>query len=113
LTSAHSRSQALSPASKEPVEKSRCFVGDTADLVGGLAIEFEVELGLGATVFPFGEGFELAPPRFCCASAVRRTLMLTRGVWRSTPATRRTASAEVTTPLAIRPGPPSFSLAKM
>jgi len=46
------------------------------------------------------------------ASAVRRTVTLTRGVWRSGPGARASASAAVTTPLATSPGPPSFSLAK-
>src|SRR3954447_7214829 len=39
-------------------------------------------------------------------------MMLTRGVCRVIPRFLAIASAEVTTPLAIRPGPPSFSLAK-
>src|SRR5215475_2426854 len=39
--------------------------------------------------------------------------MLTRGVCRAIPNFLAIALAEVTTPLATRPGPPSFSLAKM
>jgi hypothetical protein len=40
-------------------------------------------------------------------------MMLTRGVCRRTPGFFAIASAEVTTPSAMRPDPPSFSLAKM
>jgi len=40
-------------------------------------------------------------------------VMLTRGVCRAIPRFFAIALAEVTTPLAMRPGPPSFSLAKM
>src|SRR5207253_2375439 len=39
-------------------------------------------------------------------------VMLTRGVCRAIPRFFAIALAEVTTPLAMRPGPPSFSLAK-
>ena len=40
-------------------------------------------------------------------------VMLTRGACRGVPRLFAIALAEVTTPLAVRPGPPSFSLAKM
>jgi hypothetical protein len=39
--------------------------------------------------------------------------MLTRGVCRAMPRLLAIGVAAVTTPLAMRPGPPSFSLAKM
>jgi hypothetical protein len=39
--------------------------------------------------------------------------MLTRGVCRATPLFFAIASADVTTPRAMSPAPPSFSLAKM
>src|SRR5204863_3977509 len=51
-------------------------------------------------------------PRRRFASAVRLMVMLTRGVCRAIPRFFAIALAEVTTPLAIRPDPPSFSLAK-
>jgi hypothetical protein len=38
-------------------------------------------------------------------------VMLTRGVCRAIPGSFKIALAEVTTPLAMRPDPPSFSLA--
>src|SRR4029077_6841861 len=40
-------------------------------------------------------------------------VMLTRGVCRAIPGFLAIALADFTTPLAMRPGPPSFSLAKM
>jgi len=47
------------------------------------------------------------------AAPVRLMVMLTRGVCRAIPLFFAIALAEVVTPLAMRPGPPSFSLAKM
>jgi hypothetical protein len=49
-------------------------------------------------------------PKGRFATAVRLTVMLTRGVCRATLALFAIALAEVTTPEAMRPGPPSFSL---
>jgi hypothetical protein len=46
------------------------------------------------------------------ASAVRLMVILTRGVYRAIPRFFAIALAEVTTPLATGPDPPSFSLAK-
>src|SRR5262245_2713550 len=51
------------PASKEPPEKCRRLVRDAGDLVRRLAIELEIELGLGSAVVPLGKRFELAPPQ--------------------------------------------------
>src|SRR5438046_9971202 len=48
---------------EEPVEERRRFVRDADNLVRGLAIEFEIELGLGSTVVPVGKKSELAPPQ--------------------------------------------------
>src|SRR5207244_8426294 len=39
------------------------FIRDASDLVRCLAIELEIELGLGATVVPVGKKFQLAPPQ--------------------------------------------------
>ena len=47
-------------ASEEAAEKRGRFLGDAADLVGRLAIELEVELGLGPAVVPVGIRLELA-----------------------------------------------------
>ena len=46
------------------------------------------------------------------ADQVRRMVTLTRGVCRGRPGFFATGEADVTTPLAIKPEPPSFSLAK-
>jgi len=56
---------------KESAEKRRRFVRDPDNLVRCLTIEFEIELGLGSTVAPVGEKFELAPPQtpFCQRAA--------------------------------------------
>ena len=48
--------------SEEAVEEVRRRVREADDLVRRLAIELEVELGLGSTVVPFGKEFQLAPP---------------------------------------------------
>src|SRR5205823_4154049 len=50
-------------ALKESAEERRCFVRNADNLVRCLAIEFEIELGLGSTVVPGGKKFELAPPQ--------------------------------------------------
>ena len=47
---------------KESAEECRCFIGDADDLVRRLAIEFEIQLGLGSTVVPVGKKFQLASP---------------------------------------------------
>src|SRR5207249_2355825 len=52
-----------SAALKESAEERRRFIRDADNLVRCLAIEFEIELGLGSTVVPVGKKFELAPPR--------------------------------------------------
>src|SRR5213592_4943143 len=48
----------FSPQEKS-AEKCGRFIRDAGDLVGCLTIEFEIELGLGPTVVPVGEKFEL------------------------------------------------------
>src|SRR5438094_2932002 len=48
---------------KESAEERRRFIRDADNLVRCLTIEFEIELGLGATVVPLGKKFELAPPQ--------------------------------------------------
>ena len=97
---------------EESTEECGRFIRDAHDLVRCLTIELEVELGLGSTVVPVGEEFELASSQ----AALRE-----RGAPDGDADARRlpgdpefpwTASAEVTMPLATRPGPPSFSLAK-
>ena len=96
---------------EEFVEERRRFIRDADDLVRCLTIEFEIELGPGSAVIPVGEMFEIAPPQ--------RPLR-ERGASDGEAHTRRLprdagffaiASAEVTTPRAMRPWPPSFSLA--
>ena len=78
-----------------------------------IADQFRV--GLGKRVLDVGGGHGshldhiVAPGRF--ASAVRLTERLTRGVCRAIPRFLAIASAEATTPRAMRPRPPSFSLA--
>jgi hypothetical protein len=52
-----------SVALKEPAQKRRRFHRDADNLVRGLPIEFEIELGLGSAVVPVGRRFELAPPQ--------------------------------------------------
>jgi len=44
--------------SEEAVEEGGGGGGEADDLVGGLAVELEVELGFGAGIAPVGEGFE-------------------------------------------------------
>src|SRR5215468_12361402 len=53
--------------SKVATEECARFIRDAGDLVRGLTIELEVELGFGSTVVPFGKELELAPPKapFC------------------------------------------------
>ena len=101
-----------SAALKEPAEERCCFIRDADNLVRCLTIEFEVELGLGSTVVPVGKKSELAPPQAPLGARRASDGMLTRGVCRAIPRFFAIALAEVTTPLATRPGPPSFSLAK-
>src|SRR5581483_5433220 len=48
-------------ASKESAQEARGFVGDGDDLVGGLAIELEVQLGLGPPIVPIAERLQLKP----------------------------------------------------
>ncbi len=48
---------------KESAEKACGFIGDADNLIRCLSIEFEIELGLGATVVPLGKEFEFAPPQ--------------------------------------------------
>jgi hypothetical protein len=52
-----------SAALKESTEERRCFTRDADNLVRCLTIEFEIELGLGSTVVPFGKKFEFPPPQ--------------------------------------------------
>ena len=52
-----------SAALKESAEERYRFIRDADDLVRGLTIEFEIELGLGSTVVPVGKKSELAPPQ--------------------------------------------------
>ena len=54
-------------------------------------------------------GCELANPKLPHPP----TAILTHGVWRTIPLFFGPALADVTMPLAMRPDPPSFSLAKM
>jgi hypothetical protein len=49
------------PALKEPEQERGRFIRDAGDLVRGLTIEFEIELGLGSAVVPVGKTIELAP----------------------------------------------------
>src|SRR5262249_13363214 len=44
-------------------EERRRFIRDADDLVRCLTIEFEIELGLGSTIIPVSEAFELAAPQ--------------------------------------------------
>src|SRR3954468_9085480 len=46
---------------KEFPKEGCCFIGDADDLVRGLTIEFEVELGFGSAIVPGGKRFELTP----------------------------------------------------
>src|SRR5262249_53389852 len=48
--------------SERSPEKRRRVSRDAGDLVRGLAIELEVELGLGSPVLPIGKLLELPPP---------------------------------------------------
>ena len=48
-------------SSKESAEECRRFIRNADDLVSCLAIEFEIEFGLGSTVVPVGKQLELAP----------------------------------------------------
>ena len=48
---------------EEFVEKRRRFIRDADDLVRGLTVEFEIELGPGSAVIPVGEMFEITPPQ--------------------------------------------------
>src|SRR5438552_6874399 len=48
-----------SAALKEPAEERRRFIRDADNLVRCLTIEFEIELGLGATVVPVGKQSEV------------------------------------------------------
>ena len=52
-----------SAALKEPAEERRRFIRDAGNLVCCLAIEFEIELGLGSAVVPVRKKSELAPPQ--------------------------------------------------
>jgi hypothetical protein len=97
---------------KESAEKRGCFVRDASDLVRCLTIELEVELSLGSIVVPVRKEFEFASPQpplreRGASDGGAHTWRLPRG-----PGLLCVALAEVTTRLAIRPGPPSFSLAK-
>ncbi len=91
----------------------RCFIRDADNLVRCLTIEFKIELGLGPTVVPVGEKFELAPPQ---TPLGQRAAFDSNAYPRRLPGDPafllRIALAEVTMPLAMRPGPPSFSLEK-
>ena len=53
----------IDEALKELVEKRCRRIGYSDDLVRCLAIEFEIELGFWATVFPAGKALEFAPPQ--------------------------------------------------
>src|ERR1043165_7611784 len=46
---------------KKSAKERRRFIRDAADLVRGLAIELEIQLGLGPSVFPILKRLELAP----------------------------------------------------
>src|SRR5258708_37705645 len=48
---------------KEFAEERRSFFRDTDDLIRGLTIKFEIELGFWLAVVPVGEMFEFAPPK--------------------------------------------------
>src|SRR4051812_45372184 len=52
----------MPPALKEAAKKRGRFVRDADDLVGGLAIELEIELGAGPAVVPVDEIPKLAAP---------------------------------------------------
>ncbi len=80
---------------EEFAEERRRLIRDADDLVRCLAIEFEIELGPPLAVIPVG----------------RLMVRLTRGVCLMMPRFFAIASADVTTPRAMRPCPPSFSLA--
>jgi hypothetical protein len=98
-------------ALEEFAEERRRFIRDADDLVRCLTIEFEIELGSGLAVIPVGEMFELAPPQRPLRERGGLMVRLTRGVCRAIPRFFAIALAEVTTPRAMRPCPPSFSLA--
>src|SRR5215510_3856622 len=48
--------------SKELVQERRCLIRDAGDLIGSLAIEFEIKFGFGLAVMPITERSELAAP---------------------------------------------------
>jgi hypothetical protein len=51
------------PALEEFAEECCRLIRNADDLVGCLAIEFEIELGRGVAVIPVSEKFEFAPPQ--------------------------------------------------
>ena len=97
---------------EESIEKLRDFIRDADDFVRCLAIEFEIKLGFRLAIIPLGKFFEFAPPQWPLrrsgefdddANARRLT---------GDSAFLRDCLAKVTAPRAMRPRPPSFSLAK-
>jgi len=97
---------------KESAEERRRLIRDPGDLVRCLTIKFEIELGLGSTVVPVAKKFELAPAQALPRERDTSDGTLTRGVCRAILRFFVITLAEVMTPLAMRPGPPPFSLAK-
>jgi hypothetical protein len=97
---------------KESAQECGRFIRDANDFVRCLAIEFEIEFGFGPIVVPVAKTFQLAAPE---APLGERSASNSDANPRRLPGDPRffaIALAEVTTPLAMRPGPPSFSLAK-
>jgi hypothetical protein len=95
---------------ESPQERCR-FIRDADDFVGRLTVEFEVGSVSGRPSFQSEKRLSSLRPKRRLATAVRLTVMLTRGFCRATQAFFAFGLAEVTTPLAMRPGPVSFSLA--
>jgi hypothetical protein len=83
-------------------ERLGCL-GDAHDLVRGLTVELEIELGLGSAVVPAREAFELGASQRHLRDDSPSDGMLMRGVCGSMPRFFATAGAEVTTPRAARP----------
>src|SRR5205823_2502454 len=101
------------PALKEAAEERCCFIRDAGDLVRCLTIKLELSSVSGRPSLQLEKPLSSLRPNCRFATVVRFTVILTRGVCRIIAPFFGIAFAERTTPCAMRPGPPSFSLAKM
>ena len=98
----------------EEVSEERCRLGGNShDLVGRLSVKFEIELGFRAAVIPTAPRAQFASPQ--PALGKRSPPDVNAHSWCLSLLSRLPCHrvAEVTTPAAISPDPPSFSLAKM